>query len=222
VRTPALVGECVAALKSAVAVPVTVKCRIGVDDQDPETALDALADAVLAAGADALWVHARKAWLSGLSPKENREIPPLDYERVRRLKRRLPATFVGLNGGIVSLDQAERELGPVDGVMIGRLAYHEPGQLAAIDRRFYGATTPDPDPVAVAESMMDYAAEVIAAGGRLGHITRHMLGLFHGRPGARRYRQILTVEAARPGAGVEVIAAALSALPANGAAAEAA
>ena len=137
-RTPELVGECVAAMKAAVAIPVTVKCRIGVDEQDPEVALDALADAVFAAGADALWVHARKAWLEGLSPKENRDIPPLDYGRVYRLKAKHPDRFIGINGGIQSLDEARRHLAHVDGVMLGRAAYHTPGLLAEADAAIFG------------------------------------------------------------------------------------
>jgi tRNA-dihydrouridine synthase A len=190
--TPDLVGECVAAMKARAGVPVTVKCRIGIDDQDPEPALDRLADAVVAAGADGIWVHARKAWLKGLSPKENREIPPLDYGRVYRLKARLPGVFVGINGGITSLDAAERHLVHVDGVMLGRAAYHDPAILAAIDRRFYGAAGPEPSPADVARAMVAYAEAVLAAGGRLHHVTRHMLGLFNGHPGARQWRRILS------------------------------
>ncbi len=139
-------------MKAAVDVPVTVKCRIGVDDQDPEIALDALADAVFAAGADALWVHARKAWLEGLSPKENREVPPLDYDRVHRLKARLPDRFIGINGGLASLDAGGgRTRRHVDGVMLGRAAYHTPAMLADVDGRFHGGDAPDPDPLAVVE-----------------------------------------------------------------------
>jgi tRNA-dihydrouridine synthase A len=210
--TPAVVGACVAAMKAAVDVPVTVKCRLGVDDQDTETALDAVADAVVDAGADAIWVHARKAWLSGLSPKENREVPPLDYSRVHRLKARLSGVFVGINGGIASLDEAETQLTSVDGVMLGRAAYHGLGLLAAIDRRFFGEATSIPDERSVVEGMFPYIAGELAEGTRLSHITRHMLGLFHGSPGARRWRQILTVESARPGAGLEVVRSALAAV----------
>lgn len=210
-QTPALVGECVAAIKAAVPVPVTVKCRLGVDDQDPETALDALAESVVAAGAAAIWVHARKAWLNGLSPKENREIPPLDHARVRRLKQRFPNVFVGINGGIATLDDAEAELTSVDGVMLGRAAYHTPAILAEVDRRFYGEGA-FADLRAVAESMIPYAEEVVASGERVSHVTRHMLGLFHGYPGARRWRQLLSVEASRGGAGAAVIQEALAAI----------
>lgn len=219
-REPALVGDCVAAMKAAVAVPVTVKCRIGVDEQDPEEALDRLADAVVAAGVDALWVHARKAWLQGLSPKENREIPPLDYGRVHRLKRRLPGLFVGINGGIADLDQAEAQFAHVDGVMLGRAAYRMPALLADVDRRFYGAAGAPADPRAAAERMIAYADEHVRRGGRLANVTRHMLGLFHGSDGARRYRRILTVEAARPGAGGAVIRRALDAVAGDGRPAE--
>ncbi|HVY20516.1 MAG TPA: tRNA dihydrouridine(20/20a) synthase DusA [Bauldia sp.] len=208
-RTPALVGDCVAAIKAAVRMPVTVKCRLGVDDQDTEVALDALADAVVAAGADAIWVHARKAWLQGLSPKENREIPPLDYARVYRLKQRLPHVFVGINGGIVSLDAAAVHLAHVDGVMLGRAAYHTPGILADVDARFYDQATPSAD---VVETMIPYIEHQLAAGERLSHITRHMLGLFHGAPGARAWRRILTVGAVKPGAGIGLIHEALAAV----------
>lgn len=205
-KAPRLVADCVAAMKAAVPVPVTVKCRIGVDDQDVEEALDALADAVFAAGADALWVHARKAWLQGLSPKENRDIPPLDYPRVHRLKQRLPDRFVGINGGIATLDEAaaQREAG-MDGVMLGRAAYHDPGLLAGVDARFHGEPHAQPDWAAVIDAMAAYAARHIEAGGRLVHVTRHMTGLFHGLAGARRWRQVLSTEAPLRGAGPEVL-----------------
>ena len=208
--TPALVGECVAAMKRAVRVPVTVKCRLGVDDQDVETALDDIADRVFATAADALWVHARKAWLEGLSPKENRDIPPLDYDRVYRLKQRLPGRFVGINGGIVSMSEVDEHLRHVDGAMLGRAAYHTPAILLEADRRIGGG--PAPDLRDVIDAMADYAGRHIAAGGRLSHITRHMVGLFHGCAGARRYRQILSTEATRPDAGPEVLYRALAAV----------
>jgi tRNA-dihydrouridine synthase A len=211
-QEPVLVADCVAAMRAAVAVPVTVKCRLGVDDQDPEEALDALADAVVAAGTPAIWVHARKAWLKGLSPKENRDIPPLDYERVARLKARLPQVFVGLNGGLQGLDHALPHLSVLDGVMLGRAAYHDPGLLAEVDRRVYGEPGPDVDLFDAVEAMRGPIAEHLAAGGRLGHVTRHMLGLFHGRPGARVWRRILTEGGVRPGAGLEVLDAALDAV----------
>ncbi len=208
-RTPALVADCVAAMKAAVDIPVTVKCRLGVDEQDIETALDAVADAVFAADADALWVHARKAWLEGLSPKENREIPPLDYGRVYRLKQRLPGRFIGINGGIATVEATREHLNHVDGVMLGRAAYHNPSILAEVDAAVFGESlTIDWD--TVSQAMQDYAARHIAAGGRLGQVTRHMVGLHHRLVGARRYRQILSTEATRPGAGPEVIARAFA------------
>ncbi len=203
--TPDVVARCVAAMREAVSVPVTVKCRIGVDDQDTETALDALADQVLDAGADALWAHARKAWLQGLSPKENREIPPLDYDRVHRLKQRLGGFFVGINGGIATLDEAETQLGLVDGVMLGRAVYHDPALLADVDARFFGDAGGAVDMIDVVEAMCAYADRHIAGGGRLSHVSRHMVGLFTGQPGARRWRQILSTDATRPGADSSVL-----------------
>lgn len=205
-RTPELVAECVSAMKAAVLVPVTVKCRIGVDDQDIEEALDRLTDDVLAAGADAIWVHARKAWLQGLSPKENRDIPPLNYERVYRLKQRLPNVFVGINGGIKTLDEAVMQLeAGVDGVMLGRAAYHDPSQLADVDRRIFGAPSVQTDWAGIIDAMAEYSARHIEGGGRLVHITRHMTGLFHGLAGARRWRQILSTDTTQRDAGPEVI-----------------
>ncbi len=215
-KTPELVAQFVTAMKSAVAIPVTVKCRIGVDDQDTEVALDSLADMVHAAGADALWVHARKAWLEGLSPKENREIPPLDYERVYRLKGRNENRFIGINGGIQTLQDASAHLDHVDGAMLGRAAYHTPGILAGVDSAFYGAPARDFDFAALIDAMAAYAARHIANGGRLGHVTRHMVGLFHGLPGARRWRQILSTDATRPGAGPDVLHAAFAAVDLTG------
>ncbi|TGQ72642.1 tRNA dihydrouridine(20/20a) synthase DusA [Mesorhizobium sp. M00.F.Ca.ET.186.01.1.1] len=209
-KVPDLVADCVAAMKAAVKIPVTVKCRIGVDDQDPEPALDALAEGVFAAGADALWVHARKAWLEGLSPKENRDIPPLDYSRVYRLKARKPNQFIGINGGIQSIEEARAHLDHVDGAMLGRAAYHTPGILADVDAVLYGDQARAFDFAALIDVMAGYAARHIEEGGRLGHVTRHMVGLFHGLPGARRYRQILSTDATRPGAGPEVLKKALA------------
>jgi tRNA-dihydrouridine synthase A len=209
-RTPALVGACVAAMKRAVAIPVTVKCRLGVDEQDPESALDDLADSAFSAGADALWVHARKAWLEGLSPKENRSVPQLDYGRVYRLKERLPERWIGINGGIPDLAAAFAHQARVDGVMLGRAAYQHPAILAGVDP-LLGKGDP-PDLIAAAERMIPYAEAHGAAGGKVSAVTRHMIGLFQGRPGARRWRQILSTEASRPGAGPEVIRHALAAL----------
>ncbi|MGA0564992.1 tRNA dihydrouridine(20/20a) synthase DusA [Ancylobacter sp. VNQ12] len=212
-RDPALVASCVAAMKAEVAIPVTVKCRIGVDDQDPEEALDALADAVLAAGADALVVHARKAWLQGLSPKENRDIPPLDYDRVRRLKQRLSQDFadvpVSINGGLNTLEDAAAQLAHVDGVMLGRAAYQNPELLLDVDALFFGAPNPYADGFAAVEAFEPYIAAHVAGGGRLHDITRHMLGLFTGRPGARAFRRRLAIDGVKPEAGIEVLRAAV-------------
>jgi tRNA-dihydrouridine synthase A len=204
-KEPELVGEIVEAMKREVDIPVTVKSRIGVDDQDEQAALDVLAEVVFAAGADALWVHARKAWLEGLSPKENREIPPLDYDRVYRLKRKYPHRFIGINGGIKTLDEAVEHLRNVDGAMLGRAAYQNPGILASADSQIYGKAGPELTLATIVEEMAEYAARYIARGGRLSHVTRHMIGLFQGVPGARRWRQILSTEATRPGAGPEVL-----------------
>lgn len=204
-RAPALVADCVAAMKAEVSVPVTVKCRIGVDEQDGELALDALADAVVAAGADGLIVHARKAWLQGLSPKENREVPPLDYERVRRLKARLPDLPIMLNGGLLTLADAVREGAGLDGAMLGRAAYQNPDLLLQVDPDIFGAPAPCADSFAAVQAFEPYIAAHVAAGGRLHDITRHMLGLFGGRAGARAYRRTLATEALVPGAGIAVV-----------------
>lgn len=204
-QTPDVVARCVSAMKEAVSVPVTVKCRIGVDDQDVEVALDTLTDLTLDAGADALWVHARKAWLKGLSPKENREIPPLDYDRVYRLKARLGDVFVGINGGINTLDEAEQHLQTVDAVMLGRAAYHNPEILAEVDARLYGGDQADTSIADIIDDMCAYTDRHIATGGRLSHVSRHMVGLFTGQPGARRWRQILSTDATKPGANSDVL-----------------
>lgn len=209
-REPGLVARCVAAMKRAVDVPVTVKCRIGVDEQDTGPALDALADAVVAEGVDALIVHARKAWLQGLSPKENRDVPPLDYVRVYRLKQRLPDLPIAINGGIATLDEAEAHLRHVDGVMLGRAAYQNPGLLLDVDRRLFGETAPPRQARAVAESLIPYIEAHVAAGGKVSNVTRHMLGLFQGMPGARAYRRHLATHAAKPDAGAQVLREALS------------
>jgi tRNA-dihydrouridine synthase A len=208
-REPELVADCVAAMKAVVAIPVTVKCRIGVDDQDPEEALDRLADAVVAAGTDALIVHARKAWLKGLSPRENRDIPPLDYDRVRRLKARLPHVPVALNGGIASLAQGMEEARGLDGMMLGRAAYQDPELLLGVDPLLFGTLAPHADGFAAVEAFEPYVAHHLEAGGRLSDITRHMLGLFTGRKGARIFRRHLSTEAIRPGAGLDVLRAAV-------------
>ncbi|GAB4272147.1 MAG: tRNA dihydrouridine(20/20a) synthase DusA [Pararhodobacter sp.] len=193
-KTPDLVGECLAAMRAASRVEVTVKCRIGVDDQDPEVALPALLTAARDAGVTRVIVHARKAWLKGLSPKENREVPPLDYDLVRRMIAAFPDLTLCLNGGIPSLDEAEALLAQgFAGVMIGRAAYHQPAEiLAAADRRIFGADTPDIDPFDAARAMRPVIAAHLARGGKLLGVTRHMLGLFAGRPGARHWRRALS------------------------------
>lgn len=202
---PQLVADCVKAMKDVTALPITVKCRIGIDDQDVELALDRLADALVEAGVDALYVHARKAWLNGLSPKENRDIPPLDYPRVYRLAARLSPLPVSINGGIQSLGEARAHLQSVSGVMIGRAAYRFPMMLAAVDREMYGATTKDMTLDGVLSAMSHYAEAECAKGVRINQITRHMLGLAHGLRGARQFRQLLSVGACRDGVGAEVI-----------------
>jgi tRNA-dihydrouridine synthase A len=211
-REPELVGELVSGAKAAVALPVTVKCRIGVDEQDPVAALSALAGTVIAAGADAIWVHARKAWLTGLSPKENRDVPPLDYSRVFALKVEFPATFIGINGGVRTLDEADALLERVDGVMLGRAPCSDPAVLAEVDDRFYGDGAGEADSVAAVLAMLPYIDAEVRRGTRLAAIVHPMLGLFQGVPGARRWRQILTVEAIRPGAGPDTVRAALAAV----------
>ncbi|MGB5903439.1 MAG: tRNA dihydrouridine(20/20a) synthase DusA [Xanthobacteraceae bacterium] len=207
---PDLVADGVAAMKRAVRIPVTVKCRIGIDDQDPETALDRLAQAVVAAGADMLIVHARKAWLNGLSPKENRDIPPLDYDRVYRLKAAMPDVPIVINGGIGSVEDAKRHLDHVDGVMLGRAAYQEPWRLLAVDSNIFDEASPHDDMIAALEAMMPYIAEQLARGMRLHAITRHFVGAFHGIPGARAFRRHLSVHGVKPDAGVDVLRDALA------------
>jgi tRNA-dihydrouridine synthase A len=195
---PALVGDCVAAMKAAVTIPVTVKCRIGIDEQDPEAALDVFAETVERAGADALIVHARKAWLKGLSPKQNREVPPLDYDRVYRLKARHPQLPIVLNGGIASLAAARAHLGHVDGVMIGRGAYQEPWRLLAADPFVFGDEAPFASAREAAMALIPYIERELANGTRLHAITRHLHGLFQGVPGARSFRRRLADAAAAP------------------------
>jgi tRNA-dihydrouridine synthase A len=204
-REPDVVADCVAAMKAAVAVPVTVKCRIGVDDQDTEIALDALTQAVVAAGVDGLVVHARKAWLQGLSPKENRDVPPLDYGRVARLKRANPTLPIAINGGIATIADARAHLAHVDGVMIGRAAYSDPAILLAVDPVLFGEAAPVADVFAAVEAFVPVLADFLQEGVRLHGVTRHMLGLFNGRPGARAYRRHLSTRALDPHAGVETL-----------------
>ena len=211
-ETPALAGDCVAAMIAASDAEVTVKCRIGVDDQDPAEALPAFLEAVSQAGVRRVIVHARKAWLQGLSPRDNREIPPLDYALVRAIQADFPRLFISLNGGIATLDEvcALLEQG-FDGVMVGRAAYHDPAAiLLGADARVFGDTAPARRAEDVVAAMRPYIAVHLGAGGRLQSVTRHMLGLFAGRPGARGWRRILSERAHRDSAGLEVIDAALA------------
>ncbi|WP_213772864.1 tRNA dihydrouridine(20/20a) synthase DusA [Bradyrhizobium sp. dw_78] len=207
---PELVAEGVAAMKRAVRIPVTVKCRIGIDDQDPETALDVMAHDVVAAGGDALIVHARKAWLKGLSPKENRDIPPLDYDRVYRLKASLPQVPIIINGGIAGIEQAKLHLGDVDGVMLGRAAYREPWRLLAVDSELFGETPPHASMKDAFEAMSPYIERELAHGIRLHAITRHFVGAFHGVPGARAFRRHLAERGVRADAGLDVLREAIA------------
>jgi tRNA-dihydrouridine synthase A len=207
---PGLVGDCVAAMKAAVAIPVTVKCRIGIDEQDPETALAVFADAVEQAGADALIVHARKAWLKGLSPKENREVPPLDYERVYRLKAAHPRLTIVLNGGIGSLTEVAAHRDRVDGVMMGRAAYQQPWRLLGVDALVFGDAPPLASPRAAAAALIPYIERELANGVRLHAITRHLHGLFQGVPGARAFRRRLSEAGASPHAGAALLREALA------------
>ena len=212
-REPELVAECLHAMREAVSVPVTVKHRIGVDDQDPEAALFGFVETVAKSGVTTFIVHARKAWLKGLSPRENRDVPPLDYDLVRRLKSARPELEILLNGGLQDLDQALGEAADLDGAMLGRAAYHTPMVLAEADTRVFGAPAdPVTSPLEAVEAYRPYVERQLAAGVKLHAITRHMLGLFSGRPGARRWRQVLSSEANKPGADWRVVEAALDAV----------
>lgn len=209
-REPELVGECVAAMRNAVSIPVTVKCRIGVDDQDPEQALREVIGLCARAGAKIFAVHARKAWLEGLSPKENREVPPLDYDLVYRVKLEHPKLTIILNGGIATLDEAQAHLAHVDGVMLGRAAYHSPGMLADVDARFFGGEANSFD--AAVSAYVDYVAEQLALRVRLQALTKPMLGLFNGKQGARLFRRHLSENVTRPGANIQTLRDALAQL----------
>lgn len=206
---PQLVGDCIAAMKAAVKIPVTVKCRIGVDNQDPEAALDDITRIVVAAGTDSLIVHARKAWLAGLSPKENREIPPLDYDRVHRLKRAWPDLHISLNGGVPGIEVAAAELEHVDGVMLGRAAYQEPWRLLSVDSKIFDESDPFASPKEAALALVPYIEREIASGTKLYAILRHVLGLFQAVPGARAFRRHLATQATKPGADAATFVAAL-------------
>jgi tRNA-dihydrouridine synthase A len=207
---PKLVADCFAAMQTAVKIPVTVKCRIGIDDQDEDADLQRFVEAVAAAGCKTFIVHARKAWLHGLSPKENREIPPLNHERVYRLKKSRPDLAIIINGGIASVKDGLAHLLHVDGVMLGRVAYHHPWELTEVDPLFAGVAAPVAARREAVEVMLPYIAEQIVAGQPLHRITRHMLGLYHGQPGGRIWRQVLSTEAGRHGAGIDVLEKALA------------
>jgi tRNA-dihydrouridine synthase A len=207
-REPDLVADCVAAMRKAVSVPVTVKCRLGVDDQEPEQALRAVVKACANEGVDTFVVHARMAWLKGLSPKENRDIPPLDYDLVYRVKRENPQLTVVVNGGIANLDEAEGHLGHVDGVMLGRAAYHDPAILLDVDARFFGGGRRTMEEAL--EDFIQYIERELARGVPLNTMTKHMLGLFNGQPGGRLFRRHLSENATRRGAGLEVLLEALA------------
>lgn len=209
-KDAALVARCVSAMRRAVDVEVTVKCRIGVDDQDPHVVLPEFLSRIVAAGVERVSIHARKAWLDGLSPKENRDIPPLDYPLVHQMKGYFPNLHISLNGGITSLEVAEAAIDAgLDGVMIGRAAYHQPSDiLCQADRRIFGDgvdTTPDQ----VVEAMLPYIEAHLDVGGKLGSVTRHMLGLFAGKPGARIWRRVLSQGAHLPDAGTALVRSAL-------------
>lgn len=204
-KEPELVAECVAALREAVSLPVTVKCRIGVDDQDPREALPALIESVLEAGCTTIIVHARKAWLEGLSPKENRTVPPLDYDLVYEMKRAYPDLEICLNGGIASLDDAEQHLAHVDGVMMGRVAYERPYVLAEVDQRLFGSKKPVRTRHEIVEAFLPYLSRRLSEGVPLNAMTRHILGIFQGLPGARAWRRHLSENAHKAGVGVQVV-----------------
>jgi tRNA-dihydrouridine synthase A len=202
---PELVASCVDAMKRTVKIPVTVKCRIGIDDQDPEISLDRLARGVVAAGSGMLIVHARKAWLNGLSPKENRDIPPLDYGRVYRLKAALPHVPITINGGIATIEEVRAHLDHVDGVMLGRAAYQEPWRLLNVDPLLFGENAPHATMKDAFEAMIPYMERELARGTRLHAITRHFVGAFHAVPGARAFRRHLAEQGVKPNAGVDVL-----------------
>ena len=213
-KEPALVADCLAAMRAAVKIPVTVKSRIGVDDQAPETALFAFVDTVAKAGVKTFIVHARKAWLKGLSPKENREVPPLDYGLVYRLKAQRPDLTIVLNGGLTSLEQAQDALAKVDGVMFGRAAYQDPWILSGVDAQLFGSSAPAAAPEEAIEAYQPYLSARLAEGVPLHAMTRHMLGLFNGRPGARHWRRILSERGVFKGANLMVVEDALAAVAA--------
>ncbi len=211
--SPALVADCVAAMRAEVSIPVTVKSRIGIDELDSYEFLCSFIEQVSAAGCDTFILHARKAWLSGLSPKENREIPPLDYQRVYRVKEDYPHLTIAINGGIQSMSDVATHLAHVDGVMVGREAYQNPYMLADVDRLVFGDTAVVPSRHQIVEKMIPYIERELARGNQLAHVTRHMLGLFQGKVGARAWRRHLSEHACRKGAGIQVLLDAASLVP---------
>ncbi|WP_229381075.1 tRNA dihydrouridine(20/20a) synthase DusA [Shewanella psychropiezotolerans] len=202
---PKVVAECVTAMKQVVDIPVTVKTRIGIDDQDSYEFLTEFVDTVSDVGCDTFIVHARKAWLQGLSPKQNREIPPLDYQRVYRLKQDYPKLHISINGGVKTLDECREHLLHIDGVMVGREAYQNPYILAEVDQLLCGSNKPVLSRDAVLEKFIPYIEKHLVDGGRLNHITRHMTGMFQGEPGSRAWRRYISENAHKQGAGIEVI-----------------
>ena len=211
-REPALVADCVAEMRARVKIPVTVKCRIGVDEQEPREALFAFMAAIVGASVDGVIVHARKAWLEGLSPKDNRSIPPLDYPLVYEVKRTWPELPLAINGGIADVAASLEHLRHVDGVMLGRAAYQDPEILLGVDSAMFAEPDPFADAFAAVEAYFPYVERQLTAGVRLHDVTRHLLGLFAGRPGARLYRQKLATLAVRPGAGLDVLKEAIGAV----------
>jgi len=206
------VADCIAAMRLAVKIPVTVKCRIGIDDQDEVEGLNLFVEGVAATGCDTFIIHARKAWLKGLSPKENREIPPLNYTRVHQLKADFPHLNIILNGGLATLDQATDEMRGLDGVMLGRAAYHTPWLLADVDRAFFHRANPLTNRIDAVTGMFPYIEEQLHRGEFLSKMARHMLGLFHGQPGGRHWRQIISEQSHLPGAGIDVLRRGLEAI----------
>jgi tRNA-dihydrouridine synthase A len=202
---PPLVAECVAAMQARVKIPVTVKCRIGIDDQDEDAGLQNFVETVAKAGCATFIIHARKAWLKGLSPKENREVPPLNYARVYGLKAARPDLEIIINGGIETLDACDEHLKHVDGVMLGRAAYQDPALLGSVDNRYFDTSAPSRERAEALTALVPYAERHIASGGRLSNITRHVLGLYHGRPRGRQFRRLLSEDAGKLGASASVL-----------------
>ena len=214
---PQLVADCIAAMRGAVEIPVTVKCRIGIDEQDEEEGLQNFVETVAKTGCDTFIVHARKAWLHGLSPKENREVPPLNYDRVHRLKKSMPHLHISLNGGLVNIENEMHHLETLDGLMLGREAYHNPWVLTQVDPLFVAAPAPVGTRREAVEAMLPYIAKHLAQGLPLHRITRHMLGLYHAQPGGRMWRQVLSTEGCKTGAGLDVVMQALNVVEAQAA-----